>query len=89
MTNIRDYLKYRNGQAEEEYQKKISKHRRKIRITITIIFLMLAVTAIGVKIYFDNRSYSEYEVTYTRSMNGAGDNKYFRVGESMLIYTDD
>lgn len=89
MTNIRDYLKYRTGQTEEEYQKKISRHKRKIRITIGIILLVLAAIAIGVKIYFDNRSYSEYEVTYTRNMNGAGNDQYFKFGESMLAYTDD
>lgn len=89
MTNIRDYLKYRNGQTKEEYQKKISQHKRKVRITIAVIILALAVTAIGIKIYFDNRSYSEYEITYTRAMNGAGTGVYFEFGESMLVYTDD
>lgn len=89
MTNIRDYLKYKTGQAEEEYQKKISRHKRKVRIVIAIIILLLAVTAIGIKIYLDNRSYSQYEVTYTRNMNGAGNNQYFKFGESMLVYTDD
>lgn len=91
MTNIRDYLKDRNGQAGEEYQKKISAHKRKVRIIAAIIILALAVIAIGIKIYIDNRSYSEYEVTYTRNMNGngGGGSQYFRFGESMLVYTDD
>ena len=89
MTNIRDYLKYRTGQAEEEYQKKISRHKRKVRIAIAVILLLLAVTAIGVKIYLDNRSYSQYEVTNIKNMNGAGNNQYFKFGESMLVYTDD
>lgn len=89
MTNIRDYLKDRNGQAGEEYQKKISAHKRRVRIITAIIILALAVIAIGIKIYIDNRSYSEYEVTYTRNMNGAVNNQYFRFGEGMLVYTDD
>lgn len=89
MTNIRDYLKDRNGQAGEEYQKKISAHKRKVRIIAAIIILALAVIAIGIKIYIDNKSYSEYEVTYTRNMNGNGGSQYFQFGESMLVYTDD
>lgn len=89
MTNIRYYLKERQGQTREEYQKKISSHKRKVRIIIAVIILALAAAGVGFKIYLDNRSYSEYEVTYTRTMNGTGNNQYFSFGESMLVYTDD
>lgn len=89
MTNIRDYLKDRNGQAGDEYQKKISAHKRKVRIVIIIIILALVAIAVGIKIYIDNKSYSEYEITDTRTISGAGSNKYFQFGDGMLVYTDD
>ena len=90
MSNIRQYLKSRQSVGgQDEYEKKIAFHRRKVRIAVGISVLAVVLILLAVKIFLDNRSFDTYEVTDIIERDNGGNSRYYSFGEGMLIYSDD
>lgn len=89
MATIREYLKNRQKEKQEEYQQKISAHKRKVRLIVITVVVAAATVVIGFLIYWNNRSFSEYTVLSSRAMDGTTNSKYYKFGEGILVYTDD
>lgn len=89
MTNIREYLKNRQIVKNDEYDKKIAHHRRKVRFAICVAVAAVVAAAAGVKIYLDNKSFDGYNVDSTMKYQGTGSSRYYRFGECLLAYSDD
>ena len=90
MSNIRQYLRNKhNAEKNEKFEEEIAKHKRKRRMIISILVVIVIIIAIVVKIYLDNRTFDEYEVSKTLKFDNINNSKYYKFGKCLLAYSDD
>lgn len=81
--------KDQNINNEEDYEKLIRRHKRKIKI-ITVIILAFSLAVFwGIKYYLDNMVYEKYEITDTYEIEGSQNRRFYKYGDGILVYSDD
>lgn len=90
MSNIRQYLRNKkNNEKNKKFEEEIAKHKLKKNIMIAICVVIVIIIAIVVKIYLDNRTFEEYEVSKTLKFDNINNSKYYKFGKCLLVYSDD
>ncbi|MCI8993806.1 MAG: hypothetical protein HFG80_14020 [Eubacterium sp.] len=73
----------------EEAEKKIKKHRRRIRNIILFIIIACAATLLGLFVFFKYKTYYGYKVLYTTERTDAAATKFVRFNGNMVKYSND
>ncbi len=74
---------------QEELNRKIRAHRRKLAAIVFCILLLLGIAAVSTWIYFQNKIYSTYEVLESVERDDDGASGYEVFGEYLIRYTND
>jgi len=90
MANIANLLKKTGKNREtQDYHAKISLHKKHKRRKIYIVVIILAIIALGYKLYYDSKVYAEYKVKETLELEQKYNNSYVKFADYLIKYSND
>ena len=88
-TNITETLKEKYEATQQEFEKKIRRHRRAIMYRIVIGIAIAIVLVISAYYNFQKMVYTDYDVIRSISYAEASNAKYLKFGQNVLRYSQD
>lgn len=73
----------------EEFERKIIKHRRRIRNVILSVIIICAAVFLGLTVYFKYKTYYSYKVLRATERTDAAATKFVRYNGNMVKYSND
>ena len=93
MSDIRKYMKDRNNNNIEdddnELEEKLKRHKRGKISKLIVVIVILGVALAGYLIYYNNKVYTEYEVTETVDISDSYNSRFYGFGDYLLRYSED
>lgn len=94
MSDIRKYMKDRNNNNnieddDNELEEKLKRHKRGKISKLIVVLVILGVALAVYLIYYNNKVYTEYEVTETVDISDSYNSRFYGFGDYLLRYSED
>lgn len=89
MVNIREYMKKREDDTKDSFQKKLWFHKGKKVLSVAGVLLLLAVLVSGYRYYRKNLVYTDYDVLAVSELTETENGEYKSYGDYILRYSMD